>query len=260
MKYKLNKRLGQHFLFDESILKRIAEAVTVTSGQKIIEIGPGAGSLTRYLIEKKIPVVSVELDNRWADEIQKKFTSDSNFTVVKMDALDFEWNKYGKTDQLVVAGNIPYQITSPLIFTIIDHRNYINSCVFLMQKEVAERISASPGSKSFGITSIAVQYFFETEILFDVPPQAFTPPPKVHSSVLRLKKIKPPRSDVKNWSGFMNFIHQVFNQRRKMLRNSLKSRLENIILCEELQEYLTKRPEQLSLDQMIHLYHLLEQK
>ena len=256
MKYKLNKKLGQHFLFDDNILTRIADSIETTSENKIIEIGPGAGSLTKYLVNKDVEVISIELDSRWVEEVKEKFSSNSNFTVLNMDALKFDWGKYGKPDQLVVAGNIPYQITSPLHFNIIKNRHYINGAVFLIQKEVAERIAALHGSKKYGILSIAVQYFFETEVLFEVPPEAFTPPPKVNSSVLKLRKIKPKRNDINDWDDFMKFIHQVFNQRRKMIRNSLKSWLENVILCEELEQYLTKRPEQLSIDQLIHLYHL----
>ncbi|MCK5077136.1 MAG: ribosomal RNA small subunit methyltransferase A [Calditrichia bacterium] len=260
MKYKLNKKLGQHFLFDDIILSRIANSIDVAENKKIVEIGPGAGSLTKHLLTKNVPLISVELDKRWANEVKNKFSEHPNFKVLHQDALKLEWDELGKENQLIVVGNIPYQITSPLLFNIIKNRHLISDCVFLMQKEVAERIAAVHGNKKFGILSIAVQYFFKAEILFEVPPEAFTPPPKVYSSVLKLKKIEPASEGIEDWDDFMSFIHQMFNQRRKMIRNSLKSWLESCENNEAVDEYLTKRPEQLSIKQLISFYKVLIKK
>ncbi len=260
MKYRLNKNLGQHFLNDRQILAGIAEALSPGRAERIVEIGPGGGALTEFLLKKDIPVTAVELDTRWAGEIKKRFADFAGFEVIEGDILLFDWEKcaQGGMDRLAVAGNIPYQITSPLHFALIENRKYIEQAVFLMQKEVAERIAATPGGKSYGIISIAVQYFFEAELLFDVAPDSFIPPPKVWSSVLRLTKKTPEPQEVKDWDGFMKFVKTVFNQRRKMIRNSLKNMLKNSKLSKESEKYLKFRPEQLSIEQLIRLYNDLK--
>ncbi|MBL7766696.1 MAG: ribosomal RNA small subunit methyltransferase A [Chitinophagaceae bacterium] len=249
MDYTLKKSLGQHFLHDESICERIVEAVN-TQCTKLVEVGPGAGAITKYLFKKNIPEFRcIELDKEKVDYLMKKYPELKD-KIIHDDILDAEKPFEG---HFHLIGNFPYNISTQIVFKILDWRDVVDEATGMFQKEVAQRIASIHGNKNYGILSVLTQCFYDVTYLFEVDETAFTPPPKVKSAVIQLKKNNNPYH-IDHYEKFKSFVKVAFNQRRKTLRNGLKS----ILPPEKLQDKIfDKRAEQLSVKEIADLFHTL---
>ncbi|NOX21411.1 MAG: ribosomal RNA small subunit methyltransferase A [Nitrospirae bacterium] len=216
----MRRKFGQHFLFDPSILRKIVEGAEVSKRDLVVEIGPGKGRLTELLAEKAREVIAIEIDDRLCDELRVNLLP--RYHNIRLHCQDVLKYPFGELPDFKVVANIPYYITTPIIFKLIEDGKNMHSATLTIQKEVAERIVASPGRKDYGVLSLMVQYFTEPEILFNIPRGAFVPPPRVDSAVIRLIKRTVPAVDVKNERLFFKIIKRAFSQRRKTILNSLK--------------------------------------
>lgn len=237
MGYK-RKRLGQHFLKSSTIARRIVDSLDIKPSDTIIEIGPGKGMLTGELIKTNGRIIAVEIEAGLAELLKHKFPCD-NLTVYNVDFLRFDISKYSGTR---IIGNIPYKISTPLIGKLIEDQCHWKLAVLTFQREFAARLLAKPKTKTFGSLSVFFQYHFNGEKLFDIPARAFAPPPKVRSTVLRIKS-----KHKKINKGFQRFVQMVFSKRRKMLRSILKGYDVPIY-------YTKKRPEEISTASLFKLY------
>ena len=238
------KALGQHFLVDLNIARNIVNALS-TDHDVVIEVGAGMGVLTQYLIENLLDKLQVvEIDKESVEFLKKKFPELEGHLVLG-DFLKYEMPE----GNVAVIGNFPYNISSQIFFQILKYRNNVSECVGMIQKEVAERIAAGPGSKTYGILSVLLQAWYDIEYLFTVHENVFNPPPKVKSAVIRLKRnnVKELGCDEKL---FVTVVKQAFNQRRKTLRNSLRSLIPAEIIDNEI---FNKRPEQLSVAEFVDI-------
>ena len=248
-KVRAKKHLGQHFLNDENIARKIADALTLEGYNKVIEIGPGMGVLTKYMLEKPIETWVIEIDTESVEYLQTHYLKLSN-KILSEDFLKYDLTKVFGDEQYAIIGNFPYNISSQIVFKALENRDRIPEFAGMFQKEVAERICEPKGSKAYGILSVLTQAFYDTEYLFTVSENVFTPPPKVKSGVMRMKRkenYKLPCDE----KLFFNVVKTAFNQRRKTLRNSLKG----FNLSEEFRadEFLNLRPEQVTVEQFIDL-------
>lgn len=251
MSVKAKKHLGQHFLKDELIAKDIADSLTLQGYENVLEIGPGMGVLTKYLLKKDIKTHVIEIDResvaylKTAIEVQKL-----DFNIIEGDFLKINLKDYFQDKPLAIIGNFPYNISSQIVFKTIENRDQIPEFSGMFQKEVAQRIAEKEGSKTYGILSVLTQAFYDAEYLFTVPPTVFNPPPKVDSGVVRLIR-KENYSLPVDEKLFFRVVKTAFNQRRKMLRGSLKSFKLSDTLKE--QPIFAMRPEQLSVNDFIEL-------
>lgn len=233
----LKKSLGQHFLKDENISQRIVAALQQQSFTQLLEVGPGAGALTKYLTGlSNIDFKAVEIDNEKIPYLQKTFPQ---LQLQHESFLDMQPPFEGP---FTIIGNFPYNISTEILFKTLDWKEEVQMIVGMFQKEVAERIAAPPGSKVYGVTSVLLQAFYKVEYLFDVPPQSFNPPPKVMSGVIRLLPADK-QLEIRSERSFRVLVKTAFNQRRKMLRNAVKSLFTQDVLQ---QSVFDKRAEQLS--------------
>lgn len=249
MSVKAKKHLGQHFLNDENVAKKIADTLKLNDYSKVLEIGPGMGVLTKYLLEKNLELTVIELDNESVDYLKNNYLN-KNFKILNEDFLKYNLKEAFNDHPFAIIGNFPYNISSQILFKTLDHKEQIPEFSGMFQKEVAERACASHGNKTYGILSVLIQAFYDTEYLFTVSEHVFTPPPKVKSGVMRMTRKENftlPCSE----KLFFRVVKTAFQQRRKTLRNSLKS----FQLPDELRnlEIFSKRPEQLSVDEFIQL-------
>ena len=252
---KPKKSLGQHFLKDEAIAERIASTLDGFAELPVLEVGPGTGVLTRWLLNKSKDLTVVELDKESIVYLNDHFP-ELKGRIIEKDFLKLDLKQLYVDKPFCVIGNYPYNISSQIFFKVLDYKNAIPCCSGMIQKEVAERLTASPGSKTYGILSVLLQVWYDVEYLFTVSEQAFIPPPKVKSAVVRLTRNKRQEMDCDE-KLFKTVVKTSFNQRRKMLRNSLKSLLsENVELPEN--EMFNKRPEQLSIAQFEKMTNLLK--
>ena len=215
------KSLGQHFLTDTNIARDIVDAANISKDDIVVEIGPGNGILTRLLAERAKRVIAIEIDERLIDKLREEFGSFNNIEIIAKDALQFPFNEI--EGRFKVAANLPYYITTPIIFHLLESRDRIISMTLMMQREVAERIVAAPGGKDYGVLSIAVQFYAEPALNFIVPPSAFYPKPKVESAVVSFRILEKRRVDVLDEDFFFKVVKAAFSQRRKTLRNALRS-------------------------------------
>jgi len=239
MQYILKKSLGQHFLKDENICKQIVAELQKNTLQQLLEVGPGGGALTKYLLPlNDIDFKAVELDAEKVNYLEATYPAIRgkliHHSILDMDA-PFE-------NEFTVVGNFPYNISSQILFKILDWKEQVPIVIGMFQKEVAERVASKPGNKIYGIISILIQAFYDVEYLFDVPPESFNPPPKVMSGVIKLERRKT-RYEVKNEKVFVQLVKASFNQRRKTLRNATKSLFDDDVMKDEI---FNKRAEQLS--------------
>lgn len=252
---KPKKFLGQHFLKDLSIAKDIADTVDECPGLPILEVGPGMGVLTQFLMEKGREVKVVELDFESVAYLRENFPALEG-NIIEDDFLKLKLEKLFDGRPFVLTGNYPYNISSQIFFKMLDYKDLIPCCTGMIQKEVAERIAAGPGSKTYGILSILIQAWYKVEYLFTVHEHVFNPPPKVKSAVIRMT-----RNEIKelgcNERLFKLIVKTTFNQRRKTLRNSISSILEkgNPLSNDPV---FNKRPEQLSVQEFIELTNRVE--
>jgi 16S rRNA (adenine1518-N6/adenine1519-N6)-dimethyltransferase len=244
---RAKKSLGQHFLKDKAIARRISDSLSGSGYDSVLEIGPGMGILTRFLLERKFGDFRViEIDNESIYYLQTNFPGLSN--LIQGDFLKMDID-YLFPEKLGIIGNFPYNISTQILFKVLDHRNKIVEVTCMLQKEVAERICAGPGSKTYGILSVFLQAFYDIEYLFTVSENVFSPPPKVKSGVIRLRRNEIQFLDCDE-KLFLKVVKTCFNQRRKTLRNSVRSAFQ--LKSEDYPE-LYLRPEQLSVDQFIKL-------
>lgn len=247
----MGRRLGQHFLIRESIVHRIAEAVCPQACGTVVEIGPGKGVLTRHLTARAQRVIAIEVDPYLVHYLRQKFRDHAGLEVVENDVLKTDLAQWG---EVAVAGNLPYYITSPIIEKVLAAGGAWTRAVFLVQKEVAERITAAPGSRDYGYLSVTVQLQARAEYLFTVSAAAFAPPPKVESAVVRLT----PRDTASEYgiadvAGFSRFAALAFHQKRKTLRNNLRDAYPAI----EASDKAPLRAEQLGIAELAGLYRLV---
>lgn len=251
MTVRAKKHLGQHFLNDKSIANRIIDSLTWEDYNQVLEIGPGMGVLTKFLIEAKQNISVVEIDHESVEFLQKNYPE---LTIYSEDFLKMELNRHFNQEPICILGNFPYNISTQIVFKIIENRNQIPEMVGMFQKEVAERICSKEGSKVYGILSVLTQAYYTTEYLFTVSEQVFTPPPKVKSGVMRMRRhTEKLEVDEKL---FFNVVKLAFNQRRKTLRNALKSILPSGTDFED--KVFQLRAEQLSVDGFIELTNKIE--
>ena len=219
----LSKRLGQNFLISEQVVDQIVASACLSPVDTVLEIGPGIGTLTQGLAETGASVVAVELDARLVEVLATTLEGYDNIRVVHGDILKTDISREIKAEKYKVVANLPYYITTPIIMTLLERRLPIEVLVTMVQKEVAQRMTASPGGKDYGALSVAVQYYTEPELLFDVPPTAFIPAPAVESSVIRCTVRTKPPVDVADERRFFRVVKGAFSQRRKTLSNALKT-------------------------------------
>lgn len=261
---RAKKHLGQHFLKDENIARKIGDTLTLKGYQNVIEIGPGMGVLTKYILQKDLDVIAMDLDTESVEYLNTEFLSDhfellkrkKSFIVIEADFLKQDLDSLFKNKQFAITGNFPYNISSQIVFKTLEHRSSIPEFTGMFQKEVAQRICEKPGTKMYGILSVLTQAFYHAEYLFTVPPNVFNPPPKVDSGVLRLIR-KQNTSLGCDEKLFFKVVKTAFGQRRKTLRNSLKT----FQLTDETKQLqlLSKRPEQLGVDEFIELTTIIQE-
>lgn len=245
MQYTLKKSLGQHFLKDEKICREIVgalqQSITDTAIHNILEVGPGAGAITKFILQTPgISFKAVELDDEKVAYLEHTYPAIKN-KIIHKDFLDIEAPYEAP---FIVIGNFPYNISTQIVFKVIEWKEQVPVMIGMFQKEVAQRITSRPGSKVYGIMSVLVQAFYHVEYLFDVPPESFNPPPKVMSGVIRLT-VKNEQLTMKSKKAFFNLVKTAFNQRRKTLRNAVRSLFTEAELKDEI---FNKRAEQLSID------------
>jgi len=253
-KHTPRKRFGQNFLQDQNCIQKIIAAINPQAGDKIIEIGPGQGALTQPLLKYNIELCAVEIDKDLAKIINQKFADYPQFQLHNQDALTFNFSSVYNNALPKVIGNLPYNISTPLLFHLFSFQECFSEMYFMLQKEVADRMCAQPGSKQYGRLSIMTQYFCKIDRLFIVPPSAFFPQPKVQSAIIRLipytKENRPfPTTDLHL---FKNVVTSAFSQRRKKLSNSLKDLISSERLA-TLDIDPSSRPEALSIQEFILL-------
>ncbi|MGA1029286.1 MAG: 16S rRNA (adenine(1518)-N(6)/adenine(1519)-N(6))-dimethyltransferase RsmA [Flavobacteriaceae bacterium] len=241
-KVRAKKKLGQHFLKDLSVSQKIAQTLPQDETLNVLEIGPGMGMLTQFLIQQSHPLKVVEIDSESVAYLQAHYpflTQD----IVQEDILKLDFQKLYGTNEFAVIGNFPYNISSQIVFKVLSARTQIPFFAGMFQKEVAQRLCEPPGSKQYGILSVLVQLFYETSYLFEVPPEAFNPPPKVHSAVIQCQRKDNFSLDCDEALLFQ-IVKLSFQQRRKTLRNSLKT----LAIPENIREdsIFDLRPEKLS--------------
>lgn len=253
MSVRPKKHLGQHFLKDEEVAKKIADSLTLNGYRKVLEIGPGMGVLTKYLVEKDADLSLIELDHESVDYLKAHYLPLRD-NIIEADFLKWDPLSAFGDEQFAIIGNFPYNISSQIIFSMLGYKQQVPELVGMFQKEVAERISEKEGSKTYGILSVLTQAYYDAEYLFTVPPTVFNPPPKVESGVIRLTR----KSSLDlgcDESLFTKVVKTSFNQRRKTLRNSLKT----FNLSDNLKPngIFGKRPEQLSVKGFIELTRMI---
>ena len=254
---KPKKNLGQHFLTDLNVAKRIADTVDTCHNIPILEIGPGMGVLTQYLVEKHRDVKAVEIDKESVAYLNEAFPI-LHDNIVGADFLQMNLEDIFSGKQFVLTGNYPYDISSQIFFKMLDNRNLIPCCTGMIQREVALRIAAQPGNKTYGILSVLIQAWYDVEYLFTVDEDVFNPPPKVKSAVIRMTRNNVSKLNCDEIL-FKRLVKTVFNQRRKMLRVSLRQMIPNKVHKNFYeQDVMTKRPEQLTIAQFVELTNMVE--
>ena len=255
------KNLGQHFLTDLNIAKRIADTVDEPYAElPVLEVGPGMGVMTQYLVEKPRPLKVVEIDKESVAYLKATLFKEQEPPIIEGDFLRMDLREVFDGQQFVLTGNYPYDISSQIFFKMLDNKDLIPCCTGMIQHEVALRIASQPGNKQYGILSVLIQAWYHVEYLFQVEPGVFNPPPKVQSAVIRMT-----RNEVTDLGCdeqlFRRVVKTVFNQRRKMLRVSLKQILSDAQLStlnSNFSDLLTRRPEQLSIPEFVDLTNKVE--
>lgn len=254
------KNLGQHFLTDLNIAKAIADTVDACPDIPVLEVGPGMGVLTQFLMTKERLVRVVEIDAESVAYLNENYPALRD-NIIGEDFLRMDLNALFDGHQFVLTGNYPYDISSQIFFKMLDNKELIPCCTGMIQREVAQRIAAAPGSKTYGILSVLIQAWYDTEYLFTVDENVFNPPPKVKSAVIRMT-----RNNVSDlgcsWTLFRRVVKAVFNQRRKMLRVSLRQLFAGAAPRDGFyeHEFMTKRPEQLTVQQFVELTNMVDEE
>lgn len=254
------KNLGQHFLTDLNIAKAIADTVDACPGLPVLEVGPGMGVLTQFLMPKGRELKVVEIDKESVAYLNENYP-ELRQSIVGEDFLRMDLNSLFNGRKFVLTGNYPYDISSQIFFKMLDNKELIPCCTGMIQREVALRMASAPGSKAYGILSVLLQAWYDVEYLFTVDENVFNPPPKVKSAVIRMM-----RNGVDDlgcdWALFRKVVKTVFNQRRKMLRSSLKPLFQGDLPGDDFfgQDIMAKRPEQLAISQFVELTNMVGQE
>ena len=267
--FDFQKKFGQNFLIDGRVLEKIMDAADITKEDFVLEIGPGIGTMTQYLAERAREVLAVEIDKNLIPILAETLSEYENVDILNADILKTDLNKIAEEKngghQIKVVANLPYYITTPIIMGLFESHVPVENVTVMVQKEVADRMQAGPGTKDYGALSLAVQYYAEPYIAANVPPNCFMPRPKVGSAVIRLTKHKTPPVQVKNEKLLFQLIRASFNQRRKTLQNGIKNFSGFNFSKEEVAEALeqmgvspTIRGEALTLEQFAQLSNLLD--
>jgi len=254
---KAKKSYGQHFLTNEYIAERIADSLSSSADyQKVVEVGPGQGMLTKYLLQKDYDLFAIEADRDMVEYLQEHYPELSP-NLIKANFLRVRFEELFGEEPFAIIGNFPYNISSQILFKMLDYRTQVPELVGMFQKEMAERVVAEPGGKEYGVISVLVQSFYEGELLFSVKKGAFNPPPKVKSAVIHLRRKEQSElgCDVKL---FRTVVKQAFSQRRKMLRNTMKTFMKGDDLLKE--DFFRQRPERLSVEDFIQLTNWVEER
>lgn len=277
--HQARKRFGQNFLHDQNIIEKIIRSINPKTTQNIVEIGPGQGALTYPLLKTLGHLNAVEIDRDLIQILDQQSPQHGNLTIHEGDALKFDFsrliedknntsnkdenNTQGENitpeSKLRLVGNLPYNISTPIIFHLLEYINIIDDMYFMLQKEVVQRMAAEPNSKTYGRLTVMLQWYCDVDYLFDIPPSAFNPPPKVTSSLVRLKPRAAPLAELTSTTQFSKLINRVFQQRRKTLRNILK----NYIKEEDIQALgisPTARPETLSIMDFAQLSNAIQEE
>ena len=255
------KNLGQHFLTDLTIARRIADTVDACPDIPVLEVGPGMGVMTQYLVEKPRPFKVVEIDRESVAYLNEHFPR-LRANILGEDFLRMDLQQVFEGQQFVLTGNYPYDISSQIFFKMLDNRDLIPCCTGMIQHEVALRMASKPGTKAYGILSVLIQAWYDVEYLFTVEPSVFNPPPKVQSAVIRMTRNKVERLDCDEQL-FKRVVKTVFNQRRKMLRVSLRQIFDSQHPASEgffQQDVMTRRPEQLTIQEFVDLTNSVEKE
>jgi 16S rRNA (adenine1518-N6/adenine1519-N6)-dimethyltransferase len=251
--HRARKRFGQNFLHDQGVIHRIARSINARSTDHVVEIGPGQGALTADILASGCLLDAIELDRDLIPLLQQQFHNNDRFRLQQADALAFDFSSLQNDQQkLRVVGNLPYNISTPLIFHLLSHRQLIQDMHFMLQLEVVNRLVATPGNKNYGRLSVMAQYYCEIQSMFEVPPEAFDPKPKVQSAIVRLSPYQQLPCPADNVETLQTLLRIAFNQRRKTLRNSLKT----LVTSEQLEALAIDpmaRPETLTLQQFVNL-------
>ena len=266
--FSFSKSLGQNFLIDQNILNKIVSGSGINENTNVLEVGPGAGTLTRELCLKAKKVTAVEIDKALIPILNDVMSDFDNFNLINSDILELNINELIKNEfdneSFTVVANLPYYITTPIIMNFLESELPVNSMTLMIQKEVAARIRAEPGTKDYGALSVAVQFYAEPGIICSASPHCFTPQPKVTSTVVNLKLYDKPKYDVKNKEQFFKIIKSIFSQRRKTLVNSLsgspyldlsKDKIIDVLKQMELNEKV--RGEKLNIEQIAELSNII---
>jgi 16S rRNA (adenine1518-N6/adenine1519-N6)-dimethyltransferase len=259
--FKPKKYWSQNFLRDDNIARKIASCLQFSKNTIILEIGPGTGKLTHFLLPLSNKVLAIEIDSHLAHSLPEKLNHAKNLQVINIDFLKIDLSDLlqdYKKNPVVILGNLPYHITSPIIFKILESYQLFTHAILMMQKEVCLRITAPHGNKDYGILSIFCQFYADVKYLFTVPSHLFLPPPKVDSGVVQFTFKKEPEKNLTHPSIFKDIVRKTFGQRRKMLRNTLSKLISKSILS-ELKFDLSRRPETLSVAEFIDLSNQIHQ-
>lgn len=249
---RAKKHLGQHFLIDKTVAERIAFVLRLKDLNTVLEVGPGTGVLTRYLIERGIDNLSViEIDSESVGYLKRELPG---LNIIEGDFLKYDLDKHGK-GPIAVVGNFPYNISSQIFFKALDNRDKILEMAGMIQKEVAERICSGPGSKIYGILSVLLKVYYDIEYLFDVPPTVFRPRPKVNSAVIRMTRNSSEGPDCDEHM-LKVIVKSTFGKRRKMIRNSIRSAYN---IGDSQHRLFSRRPEQLALEEFVELTNWVEE-
>lgn len=254
------KRFGQHFLCDQAVIERIVACIAPHPREHLIEIGPGQGALTLPLLKRLRYLEAIELDRDLITELEVRTRHAGELKLYSADAMAFDYASIKTDDRMLrVVGNLPYNISTPLMFHLLSYADIIKDMVFMLQKEVALRLAAKCSTPDYGRLSVMVQYHCQVDLLFDVPPSAFFPPPKVDSSIIKLTPYRKKMQPVKDYFVFESVVKQAFSQRRKTLRNTLKNTVDDA-MWERLQIDSTKRAENLTTMDFIKIANALMEK
>ena len=252
--HRARKRFGQHFLIDPGVIDAIVQSIRPTRDDIIVEIGPGRGAITAPVAKRCGHLHAVELDRDLAARLRSEFAADERVTIHESDALSFDYSELGNS--LRIIGNLPYNISTPLLFHLLDHLDAIADMHFMLQKEVVDRMVAEPGSKAYGRLSIMLGCNLEMEALFNVDRLAFEPPPEITSAVIRMRPLSSQQTPVRNMRLLSSIVATAFSKRRKTLRNALKPVVSEQDLA-SLQLDPTLRPENIAIADWIALANLL---
>ena len=261
--FRFTKSLGQNFLVDMNIVKDIIRGAEITKEDHVIEIGPGVGTLTRGLLEAAGKVTAIELDEKLIPILKEELKDYEHFTLLHEDATKVDLGEIADGASIKLVANLPYYVTTPIITKILNDKTDFHSLTIMIQKEVAERMNAGPGTKDYGALSVLVQYYCDSKIIRTVPPESFIPRPKVDSTVIRLTKLSEPRAKVTDETLFFKLVRQVFNMRRKTLSNNLKAMGYSREFIEEALEKagidLKARGETLTVERFARLANIIKE-